>query len=304
MTKRKLYALPLIIISVLLTAPKTSGQTQLSVSSLAVPTKVSPGYFGPNAFPVPDMSDGRTSPDFKVEMYSDNHFGTMTGNGLEDFTSSLFLRLSIPLFTPRVNLVLWGGVLEYYNVSEQTNDLRRVAKGKPLHQTIGGDIYVSTDIMVFTQEKNYVDLTIRAALKSASGGNFEEARYYDCPGYFFDAAIGRDFHFGEKNIIRTSLSTGFLCWQTDNGRQNDAVMYGIRVAYSRGPFSISSDFGGYAGWENDGDCPMTIKTRVSWTLKPVTFVAGYQYGFIDWPFHQARLGVSVAISKLKLAKRK
>lgn len=30
-------------------------QTSLSVSDLSVPTKIAPAYFGPNAFPVPDM---------------------------------------------------------------------------------------------------------------------------------------------------------------------------------------------------------------------------------------------------------
>ena len=34
-------------------------QTELNKSPLNKPTFISPYYFGPNAFPVPDMLDGR-----------------------------------------------------------------------------------------------------------------------------------------------------------------------------------------------------------------------------------------------------
>lgn len=46
-------------------------QTSLDVSDLSVPTKIAPAYFGPNAFPVPDMMSGRTSSVWKLEAYAD-----------------------------------------------------------------------------------------------------------------------------------------------------------------------------------------------------------------------------------------
>ena len=304
MMENKWLTLLACVLAVLFSVHTMSGQTQLIVPDLSVPTKVSPGYFGPNAFPVPDMLDGRTSPVLKLEMYSDNSFGTMAG-ALDDFTSSLFLRLSIPLFTPRVNLVVYGPIMEYYSVSEKVGRLRRIVwRGdKPLRKAIAGDVYVSTDIMLLIQDRHNVDMTVRAALKSASGGYFEQARFYDCPGYFFDASFGRDFCLGDENVIRASLSSGFLCWQTADGRQNDAVMYGVQAAYRSGPFNVSADFGGYAGWENDGDRPMTIKARASWAFSPVTLVAGYQYGFVDWPFHQIRLGLALTFGKFQYSRK-
>ena len=40
------------------------------------PTGIAPAFFGPNAFPVPDMMTGRTSADFKFEAYADSIWGT------------------------------------------------------------------------------------------------------------------------------------------------------------------------------------------------------------------------------------
>lgn len=118
------------VLATLLLAIATVGtalaQTQLVVSDLSVPTKVSPAYFGPNALPVPDMMDGRTSSQWRVEVYADSHISTSFAVR-EDYTASLFLRLTIPLFTPRVNLVVWGPVAEYYHMGKQVCDYRRVA---------------------------------------------------------------------------------------------------------------------------------------------------------------------------------
>ena len=95
----------LIIFICLLAAAALPAQTSLDISDLSVPSKIAPGYFGPNAFPVPEMSDGTTSAHWKAELYSDHFFGTIGEPG-EDYTADIFARLTIPLFSPRTNLVI------------------------------------------------------------------------------------------------------------------------------------------------------------------------------------------------------
>ena len=46
-------------------------QTSMAKPDLSIPSLVAPGYFGPNAFPVPDMSDGTVSTSVKAELYGD-----------------------------------------------------------------------------------------------------------------------------------------------------------------------------------------------------------------------------------------
>ena len=89
--------------------------------------------------------------------------------------------------------------------------------------------------------------------------------------------------------------------------QNDAVMYGLLLAYrpqkANNRFAVDACLGGYVGWEGDGDCPMTLKTNVSWRVGDVWLRVGHQVGLIDWPYHQIRLGVSYSFDILNTQRR-
>lgn len=270
-------------------------QTPILRPDLGTPSLVAPGYFGPNAFPVPDMLDGTTSSDLRVELYGDGFLCSMAGNPTDDITLDLFAKATIPLFTDRVNLVIWMPVVEWFRSGPAVNVLRRVQDpDRWISGVDSGDAYVSTDILILDERKRGCGLVLRAALKSASGNSFGTARVYDAPGYFFDVAVGRDIvkSADGKTVFRTALSAGFLCWQTGNGRQNDAVMYGALASLKTGPFKAEVNYGGYVGWEGKGDRPMTLKTKLSWSIGRCSINAMYQVGFVDWPFHQVRLGAA------------
>ena len=216
----------------------------------------------------------------------------------EDYTASTFLRLTVPLFSDRANLVIWGPLTEYFHMGRDVCRMRRIHNDGPVSRFISGDIYISTDFMLLTQEKHGFDIAMRAALKSASGNDFANARYYDSAGYFFDAAVGRDITIiPEQSRVRLAASGGFLCWQTANGRQNDAVMYGLTASYRYRWLNIAAEYGGYFGWEKDGDAPMTLKTSIAASLGNIDITLGHQVGLTDWPFHQLRIGVAVNFSQ-------
>jgi hypothetical protein len=273
-----------------------TAQTSLDLSDFAVPSKIAPGYFGPNAFPVPEMSDGSTSAQWKVEIYSDHFFGTMGESG-EDYTTDIFARLTIPLFSPRANLVVWGPLHEFFHTGPSVNSIRRLPFEGDVDYHTPGDIYVSTEFQTLVQDRHGLDMTIRTVLKSASGDRYEYARYYDSPGYFFDATFGRGFELSENVRTRIALSSGFLCWQTDNGRQNDAVMYGVLASLDAGAAFLKVQYGGYVGWERDGDCPMTLRADLGCNIGAFSVKAGLQKGFKDWPFNHFRIGVEYRFSK-------
>lgn len=281
-----------VLIFIYLVSLSVAAQTSLDISSLAVPTKIAPEYFGPNAFPVPEMSDGRTSARWKAEIYADHFFSTRY-DWHEDYTTDIFARLTIPLFSPRANLVIWGPLYEFFHSGSAVNEYRRLVFKEEVDYHTSGDLYVSVDFQPLLQQKHGIDMTVRSVLKTASGDRYEYARYYDSPGYFFDAAFGRGFLLADGNVaLRVALSGGFLCWQTDNGRQNDAVIYGALASLHAGAFSFRIQYGGYVGWEQDGDAPMTLRADAGWSFGDLSLNAGYQVGFADWPFHQIRLGLS------------
>jgi len=262
------------------------------------PTGIAPLYFGPNALPVPDMLDGRTQDKLRLELAADGYFGQYG-----DQTADVFARVFIPLFTPRVNLTVWMPVMEWYRLSDERRAMCRVEDSTLVKGHEAGDVYVTTDIHVLKQKKLCPDIAIRAGIKSASGGGFAKARYYDNPGYFFDGAIGKSIYLGKGKVkglpeeglpweMRLSGSAGFLCWQTDNGRQNDAVMYGLQLLVKHEYVSLRTTWGGYVGWENCGDRPMTIKAQLSGHIKGFEPFVVYQYGIKDYPFQQVRVGLA------------
>ena len=282
-----------LLVALLSIVGTAQAQTTIVRPDLSIPSKIGPAYFGPNAFPVPDMLDGRTSGNMRLELYGDCFLGTTTGSVADDITADLFAKLTIPLFTPKANLTVWMPIFEYFSTSAEINALRRLNYAGDLQGFDSGDAYVSADIQILNQQRHWCDVAVRAALKTASANRFAEGRCYDAPGYFFDVAAGRSFAFdgGVGGTLRVALSGGFLCWQTDNGRQNDAVMYGAQLRYDYKRFGIDTTLGGYVGWENDGDQPMTLKTNLSYAFGDWAIRLSHQVGFMDWPYHQIRLGV-------------
>ena len=277
---------------------RAAAQTDIVQPNLGVPSQIAPAFFGPNAFPVPDMLDGRTSSELKLELYGDCFLGTTTGSVADDVTGDLFAKLTIPLFTPKANLTVWLPVFEYFYTSAEVNDLRRLPYKGDLQGMDSGDVYVSADVRILNQERHHIDVTARAVLKTASANQFAKGRCYDAPGYFFDAAFGRGFQLGRGHNLRVALSGGFLCWQTDNGRQNDAVMYGALVAYSYKRFMVDTCLGGYVGWEGVGDRPMTLKSSISYRIGDFSIRLMHQVGFMDWPYHQIRVGATYSFDML------
>ena len=255
---------------------------------LSKPTGIAPAYFGPNALPIIDMLDGRTHSELRVELAGEGYIGYKEKNR----TADIFARVSVPLFTRWANLTVWMPVYGWYDQYD--------GKGSG-----AGDVYLTTDVQVLHNEwfksakaKYIPQMTVRVGVKTASGEQFERRRHFDCPGYFFDVAMGQSIPI--KNIeLRFAGSAGFLCWQTDNARQNDAVMYGLQAQVKHEYFSFDATWGGYVGWENHGDRPMSIKARAAGHIKGFEPYIQYQYGIKDFPFHQVRIGLVYNVNVLK-----
>ena len=261
-------------------------------------TGIAPAFFGPNALPVPDMLDGRTQEKLRVELAADGFFGYE-----KDRTADLFARIYIPLWTPRVNLTVWMPIMEWYAMTPERQRTCRLQDSISLSGHEAGDVYISTDIQLLKARKYTPDIAFRAAFKTASGGSFDKARYFDNPGYWFDLAVGKSLMVKSWEL-RLAGSMGFLCWQTDNGRQNDALMYGVQVLVKQEFVSLRATWGGYMGWEKHGDRPMTVKVQVAGHVQGFEPYVAYQYGIKDYPFHQIRVGLAYNIDILQKREKK
>ncbi len=287
--------LPLLLAAtLLLLSPGVRAQVPVVKPDRSVSTKIAPAYFGPNAFPVPDMSDGRPRRGVYAELAGDYFRGRLADG--QDVTWDAFMHVSLPLWTPRATLELWIPATEWWDFSPAVAAARRLPAERHRGHDMG-DVYVCTSLHLLEGRDNAwrPDILARAVVKTASGGFFGEARYYDCPGYFFDLTVAEGFRFeGFFHEFRLALSTGFLCWQTDNGRQNDAVMGGALASLETDWFTLGAELGGYFGWENDGDRPVRARVRLDVHPREASVHPFVQCGagLADFPFTQIRAGVA------------
>jgi hypothetical protein len=270
--------------------------------SIYAQTPYSTTWFGPNANPVPEFTDARIPAKTTISLMGDYYFG----HG--DQTKNCYFKIEFPLLPERVSLKIWTALFENYNVTTELSNLRGmngVTSG-----TAAGDFYVQTRIRLFNEKKYSPSVILNSTLKTASGTNFPQRRYFDTPGYYFDVEFGKSFYTKNKFIseIRALANAGFLCWETTNSTQDDATMYGGKLIIGNPTWKLENTLSGYWGWIHTnkklsplgdyGDKPMVYATKFTIMSKNINYFAQYQYGITDFPYHQVRVGVSFTIDKL------
>lgn len=275
-------------------------QTTLHHTDRTESTHIGPSYFGPNAFPVPDMLDDAVSRELEIKVRVDWFRGDFG-----DHTGSLMASIRVPLFTSRANLVVWMPVIEGYHLSTRWMEHAPVDPSTPRRGSAVGTLFASTDILLMRENHRRPAMAVRAGIKTASEDDWTTARYYDCPGYFFDMSFGKDFALENPTLkaLRIGISGGFLCWQTDNARQNDATMYALKATARFKHVNLTQDIRGYFGWEKDGDCPAVMKTTIEGRIKRFTPFVEYQKGLHDYPFQQFSIGLKANFDILSKQRR-
>lgn len=277
-----------------------SAQTPINLPNKGGPTYITPYYFGPNAFPVPEVLEG-TESSLKGEVLAHYSRGYLTDD--PDHATDLGFKVVIPLWTDRVNISAWGQAREWYWDNPSVREVRRVDPSKPLHGNAIGDVCFSTDILLMREGARHPGVVFRAAVKTASGDSYDSARYYDSAGYFFDIYLFKDLIWNSGAFfpgVRLSAGGGFLCWQTDNGRQNDAALLAASLTLYSKVADLNVQLGGYQGWERLHDFPVAFKASLtghSWRY--VNPVLKCQVGLNDYPFIQVGGGISITIDQWK-----
>lgn len=239
--------------------------------------KISPGYLGPNALPVPEVKKGFLPLKTEFELTASAHF--MPGDPTQDISGKIY----IPFADAKIALEMHGVVAERFAFSEEIRNERfaRIEDGKGIEI---GDFYFSTLIQL-VKDRKFPNTLLRLATKTASG-RLEGARYTDSPAYYFDLSFSKDFGTAESGIIRPFGSGGFYTWQTndDNTLQNDAYMYALGADFIKNKTLLSGSLSGYSGYKNERDRPVQLhfEWRTDWDKKAIR--VQYLHGLRDWKY--------------------
>jgi len=238
----------------------------------------SPRYFGPNAFPLPELRSGRLSNYYEVEVRGEYHF--FKG----DQTKDLYGRLFIPVAESRAGLEVSFIFYEYYNMTPETVAERHAA-GQSWNEGARGDVIVSSFYKLFKDNK-WADILCEATLKTASGNRLADARHTDAASYWFDFNIGRFLmkNTDASSFIRIQGLAGFYCWMTNDivHRQNDAFLYAAGLSLGYKNLTVQADIVGFKGYLNNGDRPLILRSMLNFTCKKNRLSLRYKQGVHDF----------------------
>ncbi|MCD6178980.1 MAG: hypothetical protein J7K39_03665 [Bacteroidales bacterium] len=250
---------------------------------------MSPAYFGPNAFPIPDINQGLLQSDLQVETAFEGHYNS------HEQTNNLFTKFFIPLLKGKVGLQLWMVPIEFFSHDTLIRDERfsRNYEGKG-HAS--GDLYIGTQIQLLKGHPKWPDLLLGINLRTASGNEFGSARFADAPGYYFNLSAGKTYAFKNQHIqsIRVYAMLGFYVWQTNlaDHMQDDAILFGAGFQLHSALFTLSNEIGGFYGYLNNGDRPIVLRSSIQTKRnKKLNLRLRFEHGIQDYNFRSIRLSL-------------
>lgn len=255
-------------------------------------------YFGPNANPVPEFTDALIPQNTNVTLIGDYYFG----HGDNTFSNNV--KVEIPLIPEKVSVKVWKTLIEYYSVTDEIVSRRSMQKNNGFAT---GDFYIQTRIRILSEKKSSPSLVLNSTLKTASGSDFKNRRFFNTAGYYFDVELGKSFVFNDSFIdeIRLVSDLGFFSWdvQTPNiNVQDDAVMYGLKFILKHKNISLENTFSGYEGWikrvDDYGNKPMIFSSRLNFEVRKTLWFLQFQHGIKYFPFEQIRVGVQIPLENL------
>jgi hypothetical protein len=244
--------------------------------------KITPGYLGPNALPVPDVKRGFLNPKTEFELTASSHF--LKGDPTQDISGRLF----VPFAQSKIAVEIYGVILEHFAFSEEIRNERfaRIEDGKGYAM---GDLYFSTLIQL-SKDRKFPNSLLRMTGKTASGNQLEGARNTDSPGYFFDLSFSKNLGHTETGLFRPFGLAGFNSWQTNDelNLQNDAFLYALGADYEKNGLVFSASWSGYSGYKNERDKPMQLNFEMRKDYNRKAFRIQYIHGLRDLEYETIR----------------
>lgn len=247
--------------------------------------KITPGYLGPNALPVPQVKKGFIEDSSEVEISFSNHFHS--GDPTQDISGRLF----IPFSNNKIAIEIYGVAIERFAFSETIRD-ERIARDKDGEGFAIGDFYFST-LVQLSKNRKFPNTLFRFTAKTASGNQLEAARYSDSPGYFLDVSFSKQWNTANNGLFRPFGLVGFYSWQTNDelNLQNDALMYALGTDYEKNTWLVSASWSGYSGYKNERDRPMQLNFDIQKNIKRKTWKIQYIHSLREWGYKTLRFSI-------------
>lgn len=251
---------------------------------------VTPRYLGPNALPVPFITNGSID--------SINSFG-VTGSfhfSKGDITKNIAVYANYCLVKDRISFDIFLVPIEWFNMSHQKKEERHVYAQFYYKRWAKGDLHLNTNIKLFNSKNQKTQSSLRIGYRFPTSSGLGVARYTDAPGYYLDISFGR---FLKAPQLKWITMVGGYFWQAENfRRQDDAFLFGSGLEFNRKGTRIQSYFTGYLGYfDAKGDQPVLFRTNIETNLKRNTLLLRFQQGLQDFYYTSVEAGMKYNFKK-------
>ncbi len=241
-------------------------------------------FMGPNALPVPELTDALLPEQHSIGFTTAGHF--MPG----DQTTNLKLTATwIP--ASKISVDLNYIPVEWYQTSHEVKTKRKVFHTFYDSRKASGDLILTSNYQVLNRKNTAIAL--RWAFRFPTSSMQGAARYTNTPGYFAVLSFSHVLQESINNPLKIHWMSGFYAWQTnqDEQFQNDAFLAGLGLSKQFRKLQVASSIRGYTGYLEIGDSPLIVDTVTTYQLKSTEVSFCIIYGLHDYPFTSIEAGV-------------
>jgi len=250
-----------------------------------------PGFLGPNALPVPRVTNGSID--------SVNSFG-LSGHfyfSNDDHTQDIALYANYCLVKNKISFDAFWVPIEHFTLSHNLKTERHVF---PIHyydHYAQGDLHLNTNIQLVNNRTKKMQSALRIGYRLPTS-EIGAARFTDAPGYYFDFSFAKGFH--SHPSLKWIVMAGGYFWQAEIRRhpQDDAFLFGTGFEWNKKNLRIQTSISGYLGYfYRMRDKPILFRAGFDKTIERKILFFQFQQGLHNFNYTSAELGLKFHYGK-------
>ncbi len=252
---------------------------------------IQPAYMGPNALPVPQLSNGSIDSNTFIASSVALHYSK------GDNTQNINLYANYCLVKDRIAFDLSWVPYEHYTMSQAIKEQRHVFSHFFYDRNATGELNLATNIQLLNKWRKYFHSALRLGYRFPTSSGLGTARFSDAPGYYFDLSVGKPTH---HSAFMFEAMLGFYSWQlqSDRHQQDDAFLFGLGVEWNKNNWRIQGSIAGYLGYlEDSGDKPIVTRLHIDKKINKWGWVFRFQQGLHDLAYTTAEAGIKYYFKK-------
>ena len=250
-----------------------------------------PGFLGPNALPVPRLTNGSVD--------SVNSFG-LSGHfyfSRDDQTQDIALYANYCLVKNKISFDVFWVPVEHFTMGHELKTERHVF---PIHyydHYANGDLHLNTNIQLFNNKAKKIQSALRIGYRFPTS-EIGAARFTDAPGYYFDVSFAKGFN--SHPALKWIAMAGGYFWQAEIRRhpQDDAFLFGTGFEWNKKNLKIQTSVSGYLGYfYRMRDKPILFRAGFDKIIKRKILFFQFQQGLHNFNYTSAELGLKFRYGK-------